>query len=74
MIVNCFQLEEQLGTGANEEGSLYWKVEVTGVAKVTGLGLGVASWTLNNNNSALNGIVSEITWLQRSQTSSKVRV
>lgn len=53
-----FQVDVQLGTSATKKGNTCSKVAVTGVAKVTGLGLGVASWTLTSINSVLSGTVS----------------
>lgn len=54
------QLNE-LGTSAIKKENTYTKVAQTGVAKVTGSGLGVASWTLTSTSSVSSGIVSVAT-------------
>lgn len=53
-------LDELLGTSAIKKENTYLKVAETGVEKVTGSGLGVASWTLISN-SVSSGIVSVAT-------------
>lgn len=50
------QLDELLGTSVIKKENIYLKVAETGVAKVTGTGLGVASWTLISS-SVSSGIV-----------------
>lgn len=52
------QLKELLGTSAIKKENTYLKVAETGVAKVTGWSLGVASWTLTSNSFVSSGIVS----------------
>lgn len=51
-------LKELLGTSAIKKENTYLKVAETGVAKVTGSSLGVASWTLTSNSFVSSGIVS----------------
>lgn len=48
-----------MGTSVIKKENIYSKVAETGVAKVTGSGLGVASWTLSSSVSS--GIVSAAT-------------
>lgn len=55
------QLDELLGTSATKEENTYTRVAEAGVAKVTGSGLGVASWTLTSISSVSSGIVSVAT-------------
>lgn len=50
-----------MGTNEIRKKNTHTKVAETGVARVTGLGLGVASWTLISTSSVSSGIVSAAT-------------